>query len=254
MKKSKGNRWNHKEIQRSNARGMIAQKSLPHMRWRFPASCHIFGNRGLTRIDAELEEFAMDPRSAPKRVGEAHIPDQLTNFERDLRSAAARARLPAPEPAKPGPMPADDRLRLDDHRGVQNAGCKPIEARKNEPIKIAENKPLWRFSLQNIELVAKRQDLRFERGSRPKKSGHYPLSLSMSPIRQSIARFAVSCQRDRVYGRDNGSERYERLSLDKRISAASRYLYWARNPEPSVHCQWRRQIVPNGGKKVYQPG
>src|SRR5262249_57144436 len=54
------------------------------------------------------------------------------------------------------------------------AGRKPIEARKNEPIKIAENKPLWRFSLQHIELVAKRQDLRFERGSRPKKPGHHP--------------------------------------------------------------------------------
>jgi hypothetical protein len=35
-------------------------------------------------------------------------------------------------------MLADDRLRFDDHQGV---GCDPIEARKNEPIKIAENKP-----------------------------------------------------------------------------------------------------------------
>jgi hypothetical protein len=71
-------------------------------------------------------------------------------------------------------MPTNNRLRLDDHQGVQNARCKPIEARKNEPIKIAENKPLWRFSVQHIELVAKRQDLCFERGSRPKKPGHYP--------------------------------------------------------------------------------
>src|SRR5262249_8356726 len=33
-----------------------------------------------------------------------------------------RARLPSPEQAKPGPMPADNRLRLDDHQGAQNVG------------------------------------------------------------------------------------------------------------------------------------
>jgi hypothetical protein len=45
-----------------------------------------------------------------------------------------------PEQAKPGPMPADNRLRLDDHQGVQNTGCKPIKAGENEPVEIAENK------------------------------------------------------------------------------------------------------------------
>ena len=84
----------------------------------------IFGNRGLIPIDAELEEFAVDPGSAPKRVGEAHLQDQLANVARDLRSAAARARLPAPEQAEPRAMPADNRLRFDDHQAVQNAGCK----------------------------------------------------------------------------------------------------------------------------------
>ena len=44
-------------------------------------SCHIFRNRGLTHVDAELEQFTMDPRSAPERVGEAHVADQLADFE-----------------------------------------------------------------------------------------------------------------------------------------------------------------------------
>jgi hypothetical protein len=81
------------------------------MRWRSPVSCHILGDRGLTHIDAELEEFAVDPGRAPQRVGEAHIPDQLTDSKWDLRSAYPRARLPSPEQAKPGPVPADSRLR-----------------------------------------------------------------------------------------------------------------------------------------------
>ena len=41
--------------------------------------------------------FAMDPGSAPQRVGEAHSADQLPDFERHLRSAAASSRLPSPE-------------------------------------------------------------------------------------------------------------------------------------------------------------
>jgi hypothetical protein len=128
-------------------------------------SCHIFRDRGLTHIDAELEQFAMDPGCAPNRVGEAHVADQLADFEWHFRSAAASARLPSPEQAKPGPMPVDNRLRLDDHQGVQNVGCDPIEASKNEAIKIAENKPLWRCSSQHIKLVAQRHNLCLERST-----------------------------------------------------------------------------------------
>jgi hypothetical protein len=135
------------------------------MRGRSPVSCHILGDRGLTYIDAELEEFAMDPGRAPERIGEAYIPDQLADFEWDLRSAYPRARLPSPEQAKPGPVPADNRLRLDDHQGVQNVGRDPIEARKNEAIKIVEDDPLRRFSAEDIELVAQRHILRLERNA-----------------------------------------------------------------------------------------
>jgi hypothetical protein len=39
----------------------------------------------------------MDPRGAPQRVGQAHVADQLADFERHLRSAAATSRLPSPE-------------------------------------------------------------------------------------------------------------------------------------------------------------
>src|ERR1700740_2813776 len=67
--------------------------------------------------------------------------DQLTDFEWDLRSAYPRARLPSPEQAKPGPVPADNRLRFDDHQGVRNAGCDPIEAPQKQTDEIAEKKP-----------------------------------------------------------------------------------------------------------------
>src|SRR5215831_1550144 len=101
----KGRTYDHSRPSRSKHQIVLAIRGRPHMRWRIPVSCHILGNRGLIPIDAELEEFAMDPGSAPKRVGEAHLQDQLAN--RDLRSATARARLPAPEQSEPRAMPAD---------------------------------------------------------------------------------------------------------------------------------------------------
>jgi hypothetical protein len=50
-------------------------------------------------------------------------------------------------------MPTDKRLRLHDPQGVHNAWRNPVEAGKNQTVNIAENKPLWGFSPQHIELV-----------------------------------------------------------------------------------------------------
>ena len=48
-------------------------------RWRLlgqtsPAH-HILGNAGLPDIDPEPEQFAMNARRAPQRIGDAHLPD-----------------------------------------------------------------------------------------------------------------------------------------------------------------------------------
>ena len=59
-------------------------------------------------------------------------------------------------------MPTDNRLRLDDHQGIHNARRDPIEAGKNQTVEITESEALRRISSQHIELVTKRQDLRFE--------------------------------------------------------------------------------------------
>ena len=71
--------------------GVVAKERLPTLRSGPPLPCHIFGDRGLTNVDAELEEFAVDPGSAPQRIGQAHGADQLPDFERHLGSAAARS-------------------------------------------------------------------------------------------------------------------------------------------------------------------
>ena len=45
--------------------GVVAEERRPALRWGSPVPCHVFGDRGLTNIDAKLEEFSMDPGSAP---------------------------------------------------------------------------------------------------------------------------------------------------------------------------------------------
>ena len=107
----------------------------------------------------------MKSGSTPQRVGQAHGADQVADFDWHLWPAAATSRLPSPEQTKPGTMPTDDRLRLDNHQAIQNARHNPIETGKNEPIEIAEGESLWRSSSQHIQLMAQRQDLRLERRS-----------------------------------------------------------------------------------------
>jgi hypothetical protein len=56
---------------------MIAKKRLPSLGRRSPPPSRIFGNFCLLNIDAELEEFAVDPRRTPERVGNTNVSNQL---------------------------------------------------------------------------------------------------------------------------------------------------------------------------------
>ena len=82
----------------------------------------------------------MDAGSAPERIGQAHLPDQLPNFERHLGPAGSPSRLPAPEGAKACPMPADNGFRLYDREGVQNTRRDPIQADEDHTIEVTEDR------------------------------------------------------------------------------------------------------------------
>src|SRR5262245_22282638 len=101
---------------------MVAKKGLPALRWWPPPPHHVFCDRGLPDIDAELEQFAMDPRGSPQRVGDTHLPNELANLSRCLRPAAARSRFPAPISSEASPVPADHRLRCDDFQRIRHSG------------------------------------------------------------------------------------------------------------------------------------
>ena len=59
---------------------MVPQKAAPSRGGSLRAPRQIPSNGGLTDLDAELEQFAVDARCAPKRVVDAHLTDQVTYF------------------------------------------------------------------------------------------------------------------------------------------------------------------------------
>ena len=81
-------------------------------------------------VDAKFEEFAVDPRSAPERVGDAHLANETTNVGRRPRSATARSGFPAPKGSEASTVPADQRLKPYDLHSVQHPGSHAIKPNK----------------------------------------------------------------------------------------------------------------------------
>jgi len=108
---------NGEEVDRDQVPEVILQKGSPGLRgWPLVAR-HVFGHCGLRNLDAQLEELAMNPGSAPERIGQTHS----THEGSDLRmepgpSRAAESALPAPVVFEPLSVPADDRFGLDNHQ------------------------------------------------------------------------------------------------------------------------------------------
>jgi hypothetical protein len=51
---------------------MIMQERPPALGWRPPTLCHVFGDRGLSDIDAELKESTVNAWCAPERICDTH--------------------------------------------------------------------------------------------------------------------------------------------------------------------------------------
>ena len=83
-------------------------------------------NTGLADVDAQLVQFAVDARRAPKRIVAAHLANQVPRFLGDRRpSRLAVPHLPGPERPKPFAVPGNHRLRFHDDR----ADRQPVQYR-----------------------------------------------------------------------------------------------------------------------------
>ena len=111
---SKGDGRNHEQVRRRDAVSVTAQERPPALGRRPSTLCHVFGDRCLPGIDAELEEFTVDARCAPERVRNAHVANELSDLRWRPRPTTVRSRFPAPIGSETSAMPTDHRLGLDD--------------------------------------------------------------------------------------------------------------------------------------------
>ena len=154
-----------KQIDRGDAASMIAKKGSPAQGWPFPPPDHVLGNTGLADSDAELEPFAMDARRTLELVGHAHVPDQLTDLQRDLWPSTASSGFPTPERSKSSTVRASHGLGPDDGQRIYNARNEAIQPSEHQSVESAENKSLRRSAPQHIDLLPENQDFRLKLNS-----------------------------------------------------------------------------------------
>src|SRR5882757_7224863 len=68
--------WNNEQVHGSNVRRVVTQEGSPSLAGRPPSFDHVLGDARLRDLKPELEQFAVDAWRAPKRIFDAHPPDQ----------------------------------------------------------------------------------------------------------------------------------------------------------------------------------
>src|ERR1700736_6170672 len=113
-------RWNNEQVHGGNVGRVVMQEGSPSLAGRPPSFDHVLGDARMRDLKPELEQFAVDAWRAPKRIFDAHPPDQYAQLRVDLRPPSLWARLPTPVAAKAGPVPTHQRLGPDDCENLQD--------------------------------------------------------------------------------------------------------------------------------------
>ena len=163
-------RRNHEQVHGGDAVCVTAKKCFPSRGGRSSPPAHVLGNGCLSDIDPEFEQLTMDSWCTPQRVCEAYLPDEVPDFQRHLRPPCPRPGLPAPEPTKSTPVPADHRLGFNDRQRLQYTRRQSIQPNKEEPVSVADDQPFGSLPTQHIELMAKSDNFRLAVNPRPEKS------------------------------------------------------------------------------------
>src|SRR5207302_1058238 len=110
---------------------------------------------GLSDLEAELEQLAMNTRRSPQGIFPAYPPDQRAQFRIDLRSASKRAGFPTPVPTEAGSMPTHERLWPDDRDGLEDRRKPSIQQYQEQAISIRELDATAYPPLQHDHLMSK---------------------------------------------------------------------------------------------------
>src|SRR5215472_5862054 len=176
----KPDRRYRKEVDRNQGLHVIIEECPPGLGGRVPAPDHILAHARLADVDAQLEQLAVNWRSAPEWVLTTHGANQLAHLLRHARPPRLTVSdLPGPEQAKAFAVPADDGRGFDDKDAGLPAVPDGAEPSPEEPIRRCQFRSLD-GALQNAELMAECEDLELKRRTAPEgsekrgqKSGQY---------------------------------------------------------------------------------
>src|SRR3954451_15959831 len=113
----------------------------------------------------------MDTRRAPKRIFDAHLPDQRAQLRLDLRAPSQWARSPPPIAAKASPMPTHQRLGPDNRENLQDRRKPAIQPHKEPAIAVCESNTATQLAPLNNQLMSKHRVLSFKPRLRLERRG-----------------------------------------------------------------------------------
>jgi len=137
---------------------MVVEEGQPTLRFVLitvpPQTFKISGNCRLGNVESQVEQFAVDSRSAPGWILRLHAPDQLADLGTDYRSS--RSPTPGPNPPKepePSAMPGHHGLRLHDDQRFDPARPDAAEHNPEQPVETLQT-GTGLLPLENAELLA----------------------------------------------------------------------------------------------------
>src|SRR5262245_14488048 len=127
-------RRNHEKVCSHQALHVVLQKRAPGLGRRPSLAHHVLGNGGLGDVDAELQQFAVNPRRSLQRIGRAHGPNEIADLRRYRWAAICLATFPSPVEPKSFAVPGNDGLRLHEDEGRSPVLPNPGQAEPKEAI------------------------------------------------------------------------------------------------------------------------
>src|SRR5262249_53759833 len=194
------------ELAGCNVRRMITQKGAPSLAWRPTPLGHVFGDTRLRNLKPELEQFAVNAWRAPKRIFDAHPPDQDAQLRLDPRSPSRGTRLPTPVAAKSSSVPAHERLGPDDCESLQDRWKPVIQLNEEPTIKVREPNATTPPAPQDNQLMSQRRILGFKPQLRPEWRGQDGQSEAEQPDHHaSLGDSNAASHSDEVFGTHRSS-------------------------------------------------
>src|SRR5476651_887341 len=152
---------------------MIAKEGLPSLQWPTLPRHHVFRNRGLGNVDADLEQFTMDLGGSPERILKTHSSDKVAHlFSSDL-SATERTRLPSPVSGKAHSVPTHNSFGPDDGYGIKNARKATIEPNEQGAVGPAQIQSTWCALSKHVQLMTQNQKFSVKPPSRLEAIAHH---------------------------------------------------------------------------------